>query len=227
MCIRDRLDAIFADGDSSQGARAALALERQLGTSFGASDGSAVLARYAVGQHALNLGNLNHVRRAIADLNQATAHPDSTWQADEPRAYALLLAAQLAAREHSPRAPHLLGQLDSVLANPRGPLGDHAKPPFFSYGNLIAARLHEGAGDTAAALAAVRRRLIGVATYPHYVRYLREEGRLAALLADTAGAIRAYRHYLALRSDPEPRLRAQRDTVRVELAALLRHAGQQ
>jgi TolB-like protein len=219
------LDAIFSDGDSSQGARAARALERQLGSAFGASDGSAVLARYALGQYALNRGNLNHVRRAIADLRHAMPHPDSTWQADEPHAYALLLAAQLAAREHSPGAPRLLSQLDSVLANPLGPLFDWAKPPLFSYGNLVAARLHEEAGDPAAALAAVRRRLIGVPSYPHYVRYRREEGRLAASLGDTAGAIRAYRHYLALRSAPEPRLRAQADTVRMELAALLRAAG--
>jgi hypothetical protein len=99
------------------------------------------------------------------------------------------------------------------------------KPELFSYGNLVAARLHEEAGDTAGALAAVRRRLIGIAFYPHYVRYRREEGRLAALQGDTASAIRAYRHYLALRSAPEPRLRAQADTVRSELAALLRAAG--
>ena len=104
-------------------------------------------------------------------------------------------------------------------------LSTSAKPPLFTYGNLVAARLHEEAGDTAAALAALRRRVIGLATYPHYVRYRREEGRLAASLGDTAGAIRAYRHYLALRSAPEPRLRAQADTVRIELAELLRAAG--
>ena len=104
-------------------------------------------------------------------------------------------------------------------------LFDFGRPPLFTYGNLVAARLHEEAGDTAAALAAVRRRVIGIATYPHYVRYRREEGRLAASLGDTAGAIRAYRHYLALRSAPEPRLRAQADTVRIELAALLRHGN--
>jgi tetratricopeptide (TPR) repeat protein len=215
------LDAIFADGDSSQGARAARTLERQLGTDFGAYDGSAILARYAVGQYAVNHGNLNQVRRAIADLRQAKPHPDSTWQADEPRAYAVLLAAQVAARERSSEAQRLLSQLDSVLANPMGPMFDFAHPPLFSYANLMAARLHEEAGDPAAALAAVRRRLIGVSHYPHYVKYRREEGRLAALVGDTAGAIRAYRHYLSLRSDPELRLRAQRDTVRSELAALL------
>jgi serine/threonine-protein kinase len=218
------LDALFADGDSSQGSRAARALERQLGTPFAASDGSSLFARYAVGQYALHLGNLAQVRRAIADLRQATPHPDSTWQADEPRAYALLLEAQVAAREHSPAAAGLLGQLDSVLANPRGPMFDFPKPPLFSYGNLLAARLHEDAGDAAAALAAVRRRLTGVAVYPHYVRYLREEGRLAALVGDTAGAIRAYRHYLSLRGDPEPRLRAEANAVRAELAALVGQA---
>jgi TolB-like protein len=219
------LDALFADGDSSQGARAARLLEQQLGTALTASDGSAVLARYAVGQYALNLGSLTQVRRAIADLRRAKPHPDSTWQAEEPRAYALLLEAQMAARERSPAAAGLLGELDSVLANPRGEAFDFPRPTLFSYGNLVASRLHEEAGDPAAALAAVRRRLIGVATYPHYVRYRREEGRLAALLGDTAGAIRAYRHYLSLRSDPEPRLRAEADTVRTELSALLDAAG--
>ena len=41
-------------------------------------------------------------------------------------------------------------------------------------------------------------------SFPHYVKYLREEGRLAALTGDRQGAIRAYRHYLALRGDAEP-----------------------
>jgi hypothetical protein len=52
---------------------------------------------------------------------------------------------------------------------------------------------------------------------------LREEGRLAAAVGDTAGAIRAYDHYLALRATPsdyEP-WRLQRDSVRAELAALI------
>jgi hypothetical protein len=49
---------------------------------------------------------------------------------------------------------------------------------------------------------------------------LREKGRLAAITAGRAGAVRAYRHYLALRSDPEPALRPAVDTVRTELAKL-------
>ena len=34
--------------------------------------------------------------------------------------------------------------------------------------------------------------------------YLWEEGRLAALTGDTAGAIRAYHDYLTLRDQPDP-----------------------
>jgi hypothetical protein len=60
-------------------------------------------------------------------------------------------------------------------------------------------------------------------SYPDALpEYLREEGRLAALVGDTSGALRAYRHYLALRENPDPPWRAPWDSVRVELAALVR-----
>jgi hypothetical protein len=49
---------------------------------------------------------------------------------------------------------------------------------------------------------------------------LREEGRLAALTGDRAGAVRSYSHYLALRNEPEPRLMAEVQAVRRELALL-------
>jgi hypothetical protein len=56
---------------------------------------------------------------------------------------------------------------------------------------------------------------------PHYLAsFLREEGRLAARLGDTVGAVRAYRHYLVHRRDPEPTLRPEVDRVRAELARL-------
>ena len=51
---------------------------------------------------------------------------------------------------------------------------------------------------------------------------LREEGRLAALVGDTAGAIRAYRHFLALRESPEPALLPETARVREALAAIER-----
>ena len=124
-------------------------------------------------------------------------------------ACALLLQVQLS------RDPSALAALDSLLLNPtdRG---------WAAFGNLIAAREHERLGDIPGALAAVRRRVYGLGHFPPYVTYLREEGRLAALTGDRAGAARAYRHYLVLRSDPDSALRPQQDSVRAELAALLR-----
>ena len=87
-------------------------------------------------------------------------------------------------------------------------------------GNLVAARLHEQRGELAAALAAVRRRIFGLEPFPETLTNLREEGRLAALTGDRVGAARAYRHYLAIRIDPEPVLRAQVAQVHADLAAL-------
>jgi serine/threonine-protein kinase len=88
--------------------------------------------------------------------------------------------------------------------------------------NLVVARVAEYQGDLPLALRAVRRRASGFGLVPIFLStFLREEGRLSALTGDTAGAIRAYRHYLALRRDPEPALRPEVEQVRAELTALL------
>lgn len=89
--------------------------------------------------------------------------------------------------------------------------------------NLLLARLWEAQGDLPRALEAVRRRgTIFIGAPVLMTSFLREEGRLAALTGDTAGAIRAYRHYLGLRYDPEPVLRPEVERVRRELARLER-----
>jgi serine/threonine-protein kinase len=88
--------------------------------------------------------------------------------------------------------------------------------------NLIVARVAEAEGDLALALKAVRRRDGDFANFQWYLStFLREEGRLAALTGDTAGAIKAYQHLLMLRQDPEPEMRTQSVEVRGELAKLL------
>ena len=43
---------------------------------------------------------------------------------------------------------------------------------------------------------------------------------LAALAGDRPGAVTAYQHYLALRSNPEPSLRPKVEAVRAELTKL-------
>ncbi len=87
--------------------------------------------------------------------------------------------------------------------------------------NLQLASLWEQLGDVPRALAAVRRGAGQFGEAPHYlVTFLREEGRLAAVVGDTVGAVRAYRHYLAFRYDPEPSLQPAVDSVRAALATL-------
>ena len=87
--------------------------------------------------------------------------------------------------------------------------------------NLLLARLWEKEGDLPRALKAVRRRSGAFPIGPNFMTtFLREEGRLAALTGDTLSAIRAYRHYLGLRHDPEPAVRPAVERVRRELGVL-------
>jgi TolB-like protein len=203
---------LFGDGDSAAMAESATALARELGSPLSAIDETAVYNRYLVGQYALARGRLADVRQAIADLRASPIRAESAWAASRTRDYALILEAQLAARRGLPDAARLLAELDSTLLT--APSG--AVVP----GNLVAARLHEQRGELAAALAAVRRRIFGLDPFPETLTNLREEGRLAALTGDRVGAARAYRRYLAIRIDPEPRLRAQVAQVRADMMAL-------
>jgi hypothetical protein len=92
--------------------------------------------------------------------------------------------------------------------------------------NLLAGRMLAEIGDTAAALAAVRRHpaqpLFANLVDGYLVDFLREEGRFAAAVGDTAGAVLAYRHYLALRTERPDFLKWREDweAVRREIAAL-------
>ena len=89
---------------------------------------------------------------------------------------------------------------------------------WWSYEIAVAYAHH---GKYAAALSAVRRRFNDLLPLPKLVPALRDEGRWAVLAGDTASAIRAFRHYLLWRADPEPSLIAERDSVQAELGRLL------
>ncbi|HVF39682.1 MAG TPA: hypothetical protein VM939_07255, partial [Gemmatimonadaceae bacterium] len=85
----------------------------------------------------------------------------------------------------------------------------------------LLAQSYEASGDDAAALRVIRR---GAWFWPPRMlaTLLREEGRLSAKLGDRTSAIRAYEHYLALRSDPEPSLQPERERIRAEVQMLKR-----
>ena len=160
-------------------------------------------------------GQLANARRIIAQLRSGTESRDHAGVVALSHGCAILLEARHAAAERRPDAGPCLGRLDSLM---------RTGPPYrwiHQSWNLVVARLKEAQGDREGALAATRRRLYFYAEPLFLSTYLREEGRLAALTGDRAGAIRAYQHYLALRSDPEPALRPQVMQVRVELAGLM------
>jgi tetratricopeptide (TPR) repeat protein len=93
--------------------------------------------------------------------------------------------------------------------------------------NLQLARLQESRGNLTGALRALRRR--AYYTDPEQLEFfstaLREEGRIAALAGDRTSAVRAYQHYLALRSEPEPSQKPEVERVRSELAKLVGETG--
>jgi hypothetical protein len=122
---------------------------------------------------------------------------DSTRAAEFASLCADILEAWLATTKEEPTAAALARRLDSRLRQ---------VPPGWTDGdNLVAARLLEANGEIPGALAAVRRRRFDLV--PVFLStYLREEGRLAALVGDTAGAMSAYQHYLTLQAHPEPAL---------------------
>ena len=117
-----------------------------------------------------------------------------------------------------------LDRLDALMQRgPRGFLGGAADFVPTAFANFTIARMREAQGDLPRALAAIRRREVDY--FPAYMwslaAFLRQEGRLAALAGDGAGAMRAYDAYLSLRTAPDAPLRPQRDSVVAERAVLL------
>jgi hypothetical protein len=168
----------------------------------------------AQGDHAAAVAS----RRLRAARLSGLTTEDSTVTAHDMALCSALLEAMQASAQSSEVARNRIATADSLARAFIFQVccGDGAKDA-----NLILAGLWERAGDLPRALAAARRRPVGFGVVqPYLSSHLREEGRLAALTGDTAGAVRAYSHYLALRPEPEPAVRPLVDQVRRVLAAL-------
>ena len=234
------LDAMYGDGDSVNGGQAAGELARiSARANSGGSDARAVAQTdlCVVTLWRLSHGELGGAAQAIARL-RSRAPGDSPPSLTTNTICAALLEAKLAAASSAAGAADALDRLDTLMRS--GPGGQRNGPPvaftlspayvrstvgispvgFEDFANLEVAHLREGEGNVPAALSAVRRRSYAYHLTDYLATHLRQEGRLAALSGDTSGAIRAYRHYLALRSDPEPSLRSVIEAVRAELAKL-------
>jgi hypothetical protein len=91
--------------------------------------------------------------------------------------------------------------------------------------NLLIARWRERQKRYPDALAATRRNMHALASASTFVilrpAFLREEGRLAAMMGDTTAALRAYRSYLTLRDRPDvDAMRVEVRTIESELSRL-------
>jgi hypothetical protein len=160
-------------------------------------------------------GSWERAEHVLGELESVNSGGDWFFTAGDKALCTGMIRGWLAAARGRPDAPALARSLDSLLLT---------DPPtvWLSEATLVDARLLEGAGDTAGALHAIRRLTRPVGTLDYLPGFLQEEGRLAALTGDTAGAALAYHHYLALRSAPEPVVRPEVEKVRVELARLTR-----
>jgi serine/threonine-protein kinase len=216
------LDRLFWGGDSASAEGAAARL-----TGFTAepipreSEARAVRATdlCALGLWWMAAGKWEQAGHALEQLQ--TAVPGSEWffTTGDKALCTGMIGGWLAQARGRPDAPLLIGMLDSLLLT--GPATE-----WRSEATLVCARLLETVGDTAGALRAIRRLTRSPA--PGYLSTLwREEGRLAALTGDTAGAGQAYRSFLALRFAPEPALRSETARVRQELARLQRGPGRE
>ena len=236
------LDALYGDGDSVSGAQAAGEVIRSASRPEGAgtTERTAQYTDLCVGElWRLEHGESGSASRTITRLRGARAPGDSPQVLAINSVCATILEAMSAAALHRPDAAAALERLDSVIRTGpdglrNGPAAAFTLSPGFvkttvgitpvgfeDFANLIVARLRERQGDLPAALEAVRRRSYAYHRSEYLAAPLREEGRLAALTGDRAGAVRAYQHYLALRSDPEPALNSKAEQVRTELTTLL------
>ena len=194
--------AIFGDGDT---ARVADDLRRL--QTFGSAPFSGntdhksrqYQSHCLIGYWKAEHGDVAGARADLREIQRRFAGaPIGDGAAREGRTCAAWLAASLAVDVHAGDAARLIAQLDTIVLRDR-------VPPRMSVtaAAIMSTRLHEKLGRFDVALASSRWR-------EHYTGHpvflstqLNDEARLALRTGDRAGAIRAYRRYLALRPAPE------------------------
>ncbi len=212
-------DALYWDGDTAVARRAAEELEAYADRPLAQDSATRWNQRHAicaVTQWRLWRGEIESAPGAIERLRSFSAGEDPPYLVFRAQVCAAILAAILESVSASVEDEHpALDSLDTLMK--RAP----RSPPEAYYANLVVARLRRWYGEYADALAASRR--YTYQSLPRFLSsYLLEEAKAAALAGDREAAIRAYRHYLVLRPDPEPSLLPQVQGVRAELTALLR-----
>jgi DNA-binding SARP family transcriptional activator/tetratricopeptide (TPR) repeat protein len=209
------LDALYGGGSDSaaRAAIAALTTDRPEAPTLARRE-ARLADRCVIGQWDLLRGHTAGIRDVISELRGAGLPRDLVLIAANPHTCAEILEATLAVATGSVDAPERVARLDSLMLG--GPsAGDAA-----AYVHLVVARLYERIGQPRRALDAIRRRPY-MTGWPRYLATTRrEQGRLAATVGDSGGAILMYSRYLALRQAPEALMQPEVDSVRAVFAAL-------
>jgi serine/threonine-protein kinase len=218
--------ALYWDGDQAAGAQAAAESSRVAG--LAAPTGTTAFAeqmraRCVLEQWRLSRNDRRTAWQSIGLVHTAAEALPARREAARMQACAALLQALLSSAEKRPDVLRVLDRLDSLHMAGLPDLRN--EDVWFCAGNLVAARLRAAHGDLEGALAAIRRRGEPGDQKILLSSYLREEGRLALLAGDTTAAIRAYQHFLALRSHPEPQLVDDAARVRSEVHRLIARSG--
>jgi eukaryotic-like serine/threonine-protein kinase len=163
-------------------------------------------------------GDTSQTRRSIQRLRSLARNaPNDALNTEIEIAFLEMLIAD-AARSSSLRQS--VARLDSLVVS-----GDVASAPTsrLAQHTIFGARVWEKLGDLPRALTMASRYAVwATESVPYLGLQLREQGRLAARAGDKRRATRAYRHYLAMRAEAEPAIKPQVDSVRRELAQLVR-----
>ncbi|HUQ83269.1 MAG TPA: serine/threonine-protein kinase [Gemmatimonadaceae bacterium] len=213
-------DAMVADGDTAaaiEGARALRAFEVAPVSADSARRANQRAATRVLEPWRLSRGDTSQTRQSLERLRAIARTLTGPGRADA-EIEITLIEAMHADVARSPNLRTYTVRLDSML---RALDYSATNVSRASFGNLVAARLLEKIGDTRGALSAARRRSdVWTQNNPYLGTQLREQGRLAALAGEREEAIRAYRHYLALRVAPEQSVQPQVSAVRRELTQL-------
>jgi tRNA A-37 threonylcarbamoyl transferase component Bud32 len=158
-------------------------------------------------------GDSTRARAAAVRLHQLL---DGSLELPNRTDYAFCAAtldALIAVAEGRPDARRRVERADSMLR--------HAPPSrmIASRTQLLLARAFDALNDPEAGLRTIRRRGLNNPAY-FLATILAAEGHLAARAGDREGAIRAYRHYLVLRTHPDPALMPEVRRIREELTRL-------
>jgi DNA-binding SARP family transcriptional activator/tetratricopeptide (TPR) repeat protein len=210
------LDRLFWSGDSAAAAEGARQLDAFAAAPVPSDlEGRTVRANdlCALALWWIDAGDVARAARALSRFESVSVADSSSSAAGNKAVCTAMLEASLAATQHLPTTPELTARLDSILLT--GPPTD-----WMSEATIVAGRLQASVGNHAAALRAFRRFADNNGQTYYLSTFLREQGREATLVGDTADAVRAYRHYLALRSAPEPGLQPEAERVRAELSRL-------